>query len=86
MFLHIFFVIVHLICLFFFFVGLLVSIPLHIITTMMRGSRKKMEQQTELLKEQNELLKKQVGEEKTETTENTKTRTKKSSKKKEPKI
>ena len=64
MFLHIFFVIVHIILLFFLFFGLIISIPLHIIITMMRGQRKKMEEQTQILKEQNELLKQKMDNEK----------------------
>ena len=60
MFLHIFFVIVHILCLLFAFFGLVISIPLHIIITMMRGQRKKMDEQTKILKEQNELLKQKL--------------------------
>ena len=51
MFLHIFFVIVHILCLLFAFFGLVISIPLHIIISMMRGQRKKMDEQTKILKE-----------------------------------
>lgn len=64
MFVHLFFIIVHICCLLFGIVGLIVSIPLHIIITMMRGQRKKMEEQTQLLKEQNEMLKKKVDSDK----------------------
>ena len=64
MFVHLFFILVHILCIIFGFVGLLISIPLHIIVTIMRGHRKKLNEQTELLKEQNELLKKNTSEKK----------------------
>ena len=55
MLIHIFFIIVHICCLLFGMVGLIVSIPLHIIIVMMRGQKKKMEEQTQLLKEQKDI-------------------------------
>ena len=64
MLIHIFFIIVHICCLLFGFFGLIISIPLHIIIGMMGGQKKKMEEQTQLLKEQNEILKNKVDSEK----------------------
>ena len=61
---HLFFIIVHICCLLFMFWGLIISIPLHIIISMMRSQRVKTEEQTQLLKEQNELLRKKVDTEK----------------------
>ncbi|MDA9287722.1 hypothetical protein N9P72_02415 [Amylibacter sp.] len=62
MFLHICFVIVHIGCLMFGFVGLFVSIPLHILFTILKGQRKKLDEQTDLMKEQNDLMKEQLKE------------------------
>lgn len=57
---HLFFFIVHILC----FLGgmtlLMFSIPLHLIVSMMRKNRKKMDRQNELLEEQNRLLKEQI--------------------------
>lgn len=59
---HIIFIIAHILCLIFGFIGLVVTIPLHIIVALMVGSGKKADEQTELLKEQNEMLKKRLEE------------------------
>ena len=60
MFLHIFFIIIHICCVLLGVFGLFFSIPLHILFTMLRGQRVKLNEQTDLMKEQNELMKKQL--------------------------
>lgn len=56
-----FFIIVHIIGIIFGLWILLFSIPLHIIISIMRKNKKKLEQQTDLLKEQNDLLKEKLS-------------------------
>ena len=60
MFVHLFFIIVHLLCLLGGVWLLMFSVPLHIIVSIMRGNKKKMDRQNELLEEQNRLMKRQL--------------------------
>lgn len=58
-----FFIVVHIIGIFLGLWILLFSIPLHIIISIMRKNKRKLEQQTDLLKEQNDLLKEKLNNE-----------------------